>query len=97
SLLPVTVISMILGIEPDRREDFKRWAADILSAQSPLADPETVAAAGQAVGEYFAPVVERRRADPGEDIVSLLVRNGADGEDPLSFYEMVGFATVLLL
>src|SRR5581483_1011539 len=28
---------------------------------------------------------------------SLLVRNGADGEDPLSFYEMVGFATVLLL
>jgi len=97
SLLPVTVISMILGIPSERREEFKQWAADILSAQSPLVDPEVVAAAGQAVGEYFAPVVEQRRANPGDDIVSLLVQNGADGEDPLTFYEMVGFATVLLL
>lgn len=97
SKLPVTVIALILGIEDDRHDDFKRWANDLLTGLSLFADPALVREASTSVNAYLDQVVTERQANPGDDIISMLVNNGADGEDPLSFDELVGFATVLLV
>src|SRR5205807_4402420 len=42
ALFPVTVMAMVLGIERERRQDFARWATDVLSALSVFADADTV-------------------------------------------------------
>lgn len=97
ALFPVTVIAVILGVERERRAEFNQWTIDLLAGLSMFADAAKVEYASNALGEYLGPVVEHRREHPGDDIVSMLVTNGSDGEDPLSFHEMVGFATMLLL
>lgn len=95
--LPGTMIAAFLGIEPDRREQLKQWATQLLTGLMIGADPDQVRSAGQQLNAFFDAVVEDRMRNPGDDTISLLVSNGSDGEDPLSFDEMVGFATVLLV
>ncbi len=93
--LPVTVIAEILGVETERQEDFKRWSnATIGSTGGPPAEDR----AGD-VAEfqaYFAEMVERRRREPREDLISALVR--AEGaEDTLTNAEIISFAMLLLI
>jgi cytochrome P450 len=42
--------------------------------------PEMAYEAGQKLGEYFSRMVQARREDPGEDLVSVLATAEADGE-----------------
>jgi cytochrome P450 len=95
---PVIVIAELLGIPPDRREDFKRWSDALVGALSGDWNP---AEAQQTIGEmfvYLADMVEHRRNKPGEDLISRLV-GGVDPEDPdaLSFVEITLFAILLLV
>ncbi len=73
--LPVTVIAELLGIDPERRDDFKRWSDAIIAGSSgSLAGG--FGAFLDAMGELFAFLrheIGRRRRDPGDDILSVLV------------------------
>lgn len=95
--LPGTMIAVMLGIEQERRADFKQWCDDLLTGLAMGAEPEKVRSAGQALNEYLDKIVEDRQRNPGSDLVSLLVNKGSEGEEPLTFDEMVGFATILLI
>jgi cytochrome P450 len=99
--LPVRIIAEMLGVEPDRREDFKRWSDEIISGTTGLgrfADPVTsgLAPAMGALAEYIRGVVEARRTAPGEDLVSVLVAAQND-EAGLSTAEVVFFVLLLLV
>ena len=95
---PVIVIAELLGIPPERRDDFKRWSDALVGALSGNWNPLE---AQQTLGEmfmYLADVVERRRRQPGDDLISRLVA-GADPDDPdsLSSVEITFFAVLLLV
>ena len=95
---PVIVIAELLGIPPERRDDFKRWSDALVGALSGDWNP---AEAQQTIGEmfmYLADMVERRRRDPEDDLISRLV-GGVDPDDPdaLSFVEITLFAILLLV
>ena len=95
---PVIVIAELLGIPPERRDDFKRWSDALVGALSGNWNP---AEAQQTLAEmfmYLADVVERRRQEPGHDLISRLVA-GADPDDPdsLSPVEITLFAVLLLV
>jgi len=97
--LPVTVIAEMLGVEPERRRDFKRWSDTVIQNASGAgrADPFN-AAVLDAIGEmtrYVVKISRQRRRRPADDLISLLV-SGEAGER-LQPIEVVQFVTLLLV
>ena len=94
--LPVQVIAELLGVEPEKRADFKRWSDTVVSALSgSAAGPQEMIATFGQFAAYFGEIIERRRAKPADDLISALVR--AEEGDTLSPVEVVMFAVLLLV
>ena len=96
--LPVTVIAELLGLDADRRDDFKRWSASLIVAStSPggLVDRASQLDVAQEFRDYMIEVVERRRKAPSDDLISLLV-NAEEQTDALNADQVVAFASLLL-
>ncbi len=96
--VPVTVIAEVLGIGAERRTDFKRWADVITSGMTGSKRHlgmvgSGAAAAGIELVQYISGVVARRAGNPGDDVLSELIR-AQDGE-ALRPEELLGFAGVL--
>lgn len=96
---PVRVISELLGIEPGRYEDFKRWS-DTVARAAPDAGPENFLRSGvmQAMSElreYVMPVIRERRRSPQDDLISVIV--AAQGKAALSDHEVFMFIFLLLI
>jgi cytochrome P450 len=98
--LPIATIAALLGVEPQRRADFVRWAEAISSfAGSFTADPARRAAFATALdelGTYFREVIERHRRTPTDDVIGALVAAEPDGA-ALGTDELVDFCTLLLI
>jgi cytochrome P450 len=95
---PVTVIAELLGIEPDRTEQFKHWSDAVvigLSGASRNFTREDVVEAADEMAEYIDRIVEERRRRPCEDLISVLV--AAEGGDALSADEVRAFVVLLLI
>ena len=94
--LPVQVIAELLGVEPERHDDFKRWSDTVVSGASGSASgpAEMIATFGEFT-EYFNEIMERRRIEPADDLISTLVR--AEEGDTLTPVEVVMFAVLLLV
>lgn len=85
--LPVIVIAEILGIPATDRDAFKRWSDAVVTG-----DPS----GSREMGAYFARLIEQRRADPGDDLISGLIAAQLDGEH-LDTQELLGFCILLLV
>ena len=97
--LPTTVIAEMLGVETERVDDFKRWSDDMVLGTSRPTDEavrDQVRNSGAALRDYFARLIERRRTDPGEDVITALVR-AEEERDMLSASEILALAILLLL
>ncbi len=97
--LPVTVIAEMLGIEPERRRDFKRWSDVVINNASGANrsnpyNPTMLATFGE-LTLYLMRIARERRRAPAEDLISLLV--SSEGGEGLSPLEMVQFVTLLLV
>ncbi len=75
---PAQVIAHILGLPRADYASFQRWAIELTSV---TANWERGLAASASLREYFAGVMEDRRASPGDDLISDLVRVKVDGDD----------------
>jgi cytochrome P450 len=97
--LPVTVIAEMLGVDPERRLDFKRWSDAIVVASSGDGDVRRAtlspAIAFLELFQYLAQVIEARRRAPREDLISTLVR--AEEGETLKPSEVVMFTLLLLV
>ncbi len=89
---PVQVIARILGLPRSDYPKFQRWALELTSV---AANWERGIAASAALREYFATVMAERRAEPGDDLISDLVRAEVDGEH-LGDEEIYSFLRLLL-
>jgi cytochrome P450 len=91
---PMLVIAELLGIPDGDRADFRRWSdATIESTDRP---PEESAATFAEFHGFLVSHLETRRRDPGDDLVSLLVRGDVEGR-PLSTDELIMFLLTLLV
>jgi cytochrome P450 len=89
--LPVAVICDLLGVPAESRPDFRRWT-DVLVAPEAGADPR------KAMGEmlaYLIGLLGAKRADPGDDLISALIR-ARDGDDRLDENELISLVFLLL-
>ena len=90
--LPMTVICEILGVPQERRDDFRDWSNTLLSG----ADDAERAAAARAMAHFLGALVADKSANPGDDMLSDIVRASEDG-DSLSATEVTAMAFLLLV
>lgn len=81
--IPMGTICDLLSIPEADRPDLLRWNKNALSSDEADADPYAALEARNEILLYFMDLVEQRRADPGDDVVSMIATAVPEGE-PLS-------------
>ncbi|WNG43909.1 cytochrome P450 [Archangium minus] len=98
--VPAFVLGNLLGLDASLHSQLKRWADQLTSVTAIRPDEterqEPVRQAVADVRRYFSEVVERRRREPGEDLVSDLLRARVEGE-ALTDDEILAFLFLMLL
>ena len=98
--LPVIVIAEILGVPSSDRASFKRWSDEAIIAielrgQGPGRHP-LGGRAFPALREYFTALIEARRREPRDDLISGLVRAEVEGSR-LTQDELIHLLILLLV
>lgn len=98
--LPVGIIAEMVGVEPARRADFKRWSdAIIANSSGPGRDDPFNPVMVHTIVElvvYLRGVAEQRRRRPAEDLVSVIVAEQS-GDNALTVREVIQFVMLLLV
>ncbi len=99
--LPVQVICEMLGVPAEDHETFKEWSRELARSLDPeeflpQAVIERRQHAVESFGEYFAGLVEERRAHPRDDLLSALIATEEAG-DKLSGLELLATCILLLV
>ena len=89
---PVKVISRILGLPESDWLRFQRWSIELISVG---VDWERGMRASESLKAYFKTIVDQRRAEPQEDLISELVCAEVDGHT-LGDEEIFAFLRLLL-
>jgi cytochrome P450 len=98
--LPTMVIAEMLGIPTERKADFKRWSDAVVNGLSLSGvgnDPKSGMSGAMEMWQYFSEVIEERRAQPRDDLISTLVNDSSAGDDPLTTGDLILFCILLLL
>jgi cytochrome P450 len=97
--LPVIVIAEMLGVPPKDRDRFKHWS----NARARMLEPTITAqeraravAAGESLDAYFMPIIQARRREPRDDIISALAQAEEEG-DKLTEREVLLMLRLLLV
>jgi cytochrome P450 len=97
--LPVQVIAELLGVEPERADDFKRWSDSAVAGSTGAAVGHTAESLLRSFSElsaYMIGVIEERRRAPKDDLITTLTR-AESGETALTPTEVVMFTLLLLV
>ncbi|HUV11538.1 MAG TPA: cytochrome P450, partial [Acidimicrobiia bacterium] len=89
---PVTVIAGMLGLPAADLPEFHRKAVELITIMD---DIETGLNASIWLHGYFSKVIAERRADPREDVISVLTQAELDGQR-LDDEEIIAFLRLLL-
>lgn len=89
---PVTVIAGMLGLPREDLPRFHRWAIELIGVSI---DFERALQASKQLQEYFTAIIDRRRSDPADDVISVLAHAEMDGHR-LTDDEIVAFLRLLL-
>ncbi|WP_407778602.1 cytochrome P450 [Actinophytocola sp.] len=93
--LPVWVICDMLGVPDADRDRFAHWSDMMLSMTR--FTQEEMAAGQREFGAYMAAHLHAKRADPGEDLLSALLRETDAAGEPLSDAVLVATGIGLLV
>jgi cytochrome P450 len=93
--IPATVIAELLGIPAEDRRKFHRWSGRLVSVSSSR-DMLWALPAALAFTRYLRKLIERRRVDPRDDLITALVRAEEAG-DKLSEDELLAMPFLLLV
>jgi len=97
--LPTIVICELLGIPLADRELFKDWSADASRLLDGYVDADAQVrgmAATMHLAQYFTDLIDERRADPKDDLLTAMIA-AEEGGTKLTHEELLTTATLLLL
>lgn len=92
--LPPRIIARILGIDPERADDFTEWVQGVLELG--LTDPELREKYRLLINDFFREEIERRKTEPGDDLISWLLSQEIDGE-PLGMHIVEANVSLMLI
>ena len=93
--LPIRIISRLMGIPEQRRDDFKRWS-DALTGTAEATDMEQRLPDIMEMMGYFVSLIPERRSNPGDDLISKIAIATVEGEQ-LGDQDIAGFCMLLLI
>lgn len=97
--LPMIIIADQLGVPRSDIGIFKQWSDALTQQISGVSSKEQRIAASKLMLEfqlYFAKVIEEKRANPTDDIISDLVRARMENDEPMSTPELLSILNQLL-
>ncbi|NHN33065.1 cytochrome P450 [Paenibacillus agricola] len=100
--LPMVVIAEMLGVPSQNMDKFKEWS-DILVGSPKSSRKEDVdeninirLKTDEALAEFFHEIIEEKRGDLGNDIISILIKAGEEGVK-ISEEDLIPFCRLLLV
>jgi cytochrome P450 family 142 subfamily A polypeptide 1 len=81
--LPMAVIGDMLGVRPEQREMFLKWSDDLVAFLSSHVSGDDFQVTMDAYAAYYAfttDMIARRRKEPTDDLISVLIHSEVDGE-----------------
>lgn len=96
--LPVIFIAEMLGIAAKDHDKFRHWSREILRGYGypNLIDYKAGLIAEREFENYLRVIIEKRRRDPQDDVITRLVQAEAEG-DRLSMQDLFSICTLLLV
>jgi len=91
--LPVTVICQLLGVPAADRDRVRHWSADLVAT----GDSRRIDAASHELAHYMAELVEAKRNEPDQALLSALVAVRDSDDDRLAEQELISLALLLLI
>ncbi|WP_280438137.1 cytochrome P450 [Nocardia carnea] len=92
--LPIQMLANLLGVPPEDRPKFQKWSSSTLAVAN-MPEEEVVANMTELV-VYMMGLIEERRTNPREDLLSDLA-NARDKDDSLTDGEILPIALVLII
>ncbi len=97
--IPITVIAEMLGVPSEDMDIFEAWSNDISLVIEPYQTEEQEARVNRAseeLFEYFEGIMEQRRREPQDDMITALMNAEEEG-DKLTHDELLGTLLLLLV
>jgi len=91
--IPVRIIAQILGVPTEMADDFTGWVRDVLEFAH---IPERQERGTTGLALFFIDALEKRRQNPGDDLISDLLQQTVEGE-PIPDGHILGTAALTLL
>ena len=93
--LPTRMIAELIGAPPDDWEQFRAWSDAATGTADPEIELDPFVAMGQ-LYEYFQKLIAARRAEPRDDLLSVLAEAEID-EQRLTDEDLLNFSFLLLV
>jgi cholest-4-en-3-one 26-monooxygenase len=99
--LPIAVIAWFLGVPGSDRELLFRWTNEVIGKDDPEfrrpgeTPGETIRRARGEMHAYLGELIERRRREPGDDLVSELLAAEIDGK-PLTEVQLLSYCELVV-
>lgn len=96
--LPTITIAIMLGIDEQDHQDFKRWSDSLVYGFNPKRTAEEMAEMESGLNsltQYFSKIIHDRRKERGQDIISNLISAEEDGQK-LTEEEIISICRLLL-
>ncbi|OLP03989.1 cytochrome [Mycolicibacterium porcinum] len=99
ALFPNEVITTMLGVPKEDREQIRRWLDLLLERRiGDIIVPPEGLEASMNTGVYYYKLIQQRRADPRDDMISRLIETEIERDgvvEKLTDVDIAGFATLL--
>lgn len=96
--LPMAIVGDALGVREEDWNLFQTWAGDITNAVDKAGDPEAGVAGANAIQgmvAYFTELVARRRREPTDDLLGVMVSEADDDGRHMNEFDAIAIATEL--
>jgi cytochrome P450 len=98
--LPIVTLGKALGIDPKDNRRFRRWSTAILSRLGTVSTEEQEKIEARHVVDFqhfMADLIEARRREPGDDMLSDLINTPREHGEPLSTLELINLFMVIMV
>lgn len=112
--VPLIVIAELMGLSPEGRRRLYKWSDEMMAGDGRADDPDdpriqAAAAAFAEYVEYLIPIIEEKRSNPQDDLISILIgahdegnlaggeATAVEGIDELTNDELLMFLVILLV
>ncbi|GLV61100.1 cytochrome P450 [Dictyobacter sp. S3.2.2.5] len=91
--VPMTVLCEMLGIPQQEEQLYRESARVMISTTASLQEKQMQ---GMKLVQYLTPIIQQAQANPGDNILGLLVRAQQKGDEVMTAPEMYGFAMAII-